>query len=396
MNGIAKDAFAVFSKWREAPANAFGSKNNPGVISDSDKASYSLIYDTLTASAEYAISILVDPQSVEIKSMNYSHKYGSRGHRPVDIWVSVCGSGSEDLARMPQVYIIASERGIELGFAISINEDDYHDPHVKARNRTIVPLINKKLPDPLDPMAVQLANAIEKDGDWFFNSKARLTPDEDGFGAWSSFTEMISDIKSDGSQMGGGSICKFYSINDLDNIDLSKAFSDTLRIFHSLLLACLPTNWDSEVLKKHDELVRNENQVVYDPNNIVDARDRVLTQIAQRRGQHKFRGSLLRAYSGKCTISGTSLEAVLEAAHITPYLGEQTNHVTNGLLLRCDIHTLFDLHLIKIEPSTFKIRVSPSLRGTIYWGYEGQMIFLPRKKSEYPSRAALESHFDCT
>src|ERR1700722_13744752 len=41
---------------------------------------------------------------------------------------------------------------------------------------------------------------------------------------------------------------------------------------------------------------------------------------------------------------------VLEAAHITPYMGASTNSLLNGLLLRADIHTLFNLGLISIDP----------------------------------------------
>jgi len=102
---------------------------------------------------------------------------------------------------------------------------------------------------------------------------------------------------------------------------------------------------------------------------------------------------LLRAYNGKCAISLTAVEAVLEAAHITPYLGEQTNHITNGILLRTDLHTLFDLNLIKIDPRSMSVRVSPSLEGTPYWNYDGRKISLPIKTDDRPSPLALAEHF---
>ena len=102
------EAFQVFEKWKNAPSNAFGSKNNSGVISDQDKARYSLIYTELMQVAENARTKVNKPDNIELKSMNYLHQYGSRGHRPVDGWVSLCGVGSEDFAKMPQVYLIAS------------------------------------------------------------------------------------------------------------------------------------------------------------------------------------------------------------------------------------------------------------------------------------------------
>ena len=86
----------------------------------------------------------------------------------------------------------------------------------------------------------------------------------------------------------------------------------------------------------------------FDPANTKDERDRTLREIVQRRGQPKFRYDLIAAYGGKCAVTGCDVLQALEAAHISPYLGEQSNHVSNGLLLRADIHTLFDLNLFAI------------------------------------------------
>ncbi len=48
------------------------------------------------------------------------------------------------------------------------------------------------------------------------------------------------------------------------------------------------------------------------------------------------------AYGGRCAVTNCDIEDVLEAAHISPYNGPSTDQVYNGLLLRTDIHTLFD------------------------------------------------------
>lgn len=85
----------------------------------------------------------------------------------------------------------------------------------------------------------------------------------------------------------------------------------------------------------------------FDASSIVDARERVLGQIVRRRGQQEFREKLLVAYEGRCAITGCDAIEALEAAHIVPYLGTETNHVQNGLLLRADIHTLFDLGCLR-------------------------------------------------
>ncbi|MDO6455607.1 HNH endonuclease [Celeribacter halophilus] len=387
-------AMQVFARWRNAPTNAFGSKNRPGVIPTEDKKRYSLIYNELMHAAQSARDKLSDPSLVEIKSMNYSHEYGSRGHRPVDIWVSICGANSEAFARMPQIYAIASERGLEIGFAISISEDDYYDPSVKSRNRTIVPLINQKLPSSDDDLTKSISEKLTVEGGWHFNKKARLSPDKAGFGEWSSFSDLIQSIKVSGSSQGGGSICKFYAMDELLQLDLDAEFSHIVEIFLPVLLRCAPNSWDSLVTTAHKDLDSLSEEVEFDPTDITDAREKVLRAIAQRRGQKKFRRMLLKAYKSSCAISQTSVEEVLEAAHITPYLGEDTNTISNGLLLRTDLHTLFDLFLIKINPESLQVEVAPSLASTPYWRYNQQRIHLPAKSSDHPSALALAQHYN--
>ena len=60
-------------------------------------------------------------------------------------------------------------------------------------------------------------------------------------------------------------------------------------------------------------------------------------------------------------MTGCTVFAVLEAAHIKPYQGENDNHPQNGLLLRADIHTLFDLNLLGIQPERLQVEISGPL-----------------------------------
>ena len=83
-----------------------------------------------------------------------------------------------------------------------------------------------------------------------------------------------------------------------------------------------------------------EDDSLFNPNDERDACDKAFAEIIRRRGQPKFRKALLRIYGGRCAITGCSVEAALEAAHVTPYRGERTNVPANGILLRSDIHTL--------------------------------------------------------
>lgn len=82
------------------------------------------------------------------------------------------------------------------------------------------------------------------------------------------------------------------------------------------------------------------------------------------------------AYAGRCAITGCDVDAVLEAAHIYPYQGEDTNVVINGLLIRADLHTLFDLGWLTIDPEGYTVTVHPSLRNSDYGQWHGKPLRL--------------------
>jgi predicted restriction endonuclease len=133
----------------------------------------------------------------------------------------------------------------------------------------------------------------------------------------------------------------------------------------------------------------------FDITNTNDGRERALRSLALRRGQPQFRDALLQAYGSACAVTGTSLPSVLEAAHIIPYNGPATNHVCNGLLLRSDIHDLFDLRLLSINPDTFYIYCSDKIRQEgVYAALHGTILRLPAAKNKHPSPDALRVHFD--
>jgi hypothetical protein len=94
----------------------------------------------------------------------------------------------------------------------------------------------------------------------------------------------------------------------------------------------------------------------------------------------------------RCAITGCNLEPLLDAAHIIAYRGPETNHPGNGLLLRTDLHTLFDLKLIAIDVTTMRLLISSTLVGTCYKQYRGSPIKVPDDPASRPSREALEQH----
>ncbi len=129
-----------------------------------------------------------------------------------------------------------------------------------------------------------------------------------------------------------------------------------------------------------------------DPTGTKDARERTLSLIVRRQGQPAFRRQLIAAYKGRCAITGCEVQAVLEAAHIVPYKGSKTNDPGNGLLLRADMHTLFDLRLVAVDVATMRLLVSPALAGTPYDDYRGKRIMVADDPASQRRRAALEQH----
>jgi putative restriction endonuclease len=93
----------------------------------------------------------------------------------------------------------------------------------------------------------------------------------------------------------------------------------------------------------------------------------------ERSGQGPFRRALLRE-SEACAFTGTPVKEALEAAHIMPYRGIHTNDLDNGLLLRADVHTLFDRGLLRIDPANGQIQIDAALEASVYQDLDGKLV----------------------
>ena len=156
-----------------------------------------------------------------------------------------------------------------------------------------------------------------------------------------------------------------------------------------LLIAAAGPLSQAELLLTASELEERGEFVLQDE---ADARKWVLASIARRQGQPEFRRRLIAAYDGRCALSGCAAEPALEAAHIVPYRGRNSNDVRNGLLLRADLHTLFDRGLLAVVSSTLRATVAHELMHTEYASLDGQALSLPRDTSCHPSPEALKVH----
>jgi putative restriction endonuclease len=121
------------------------------------------------------------------------------------------------------------------------------------------------------------------------------------------------------------------------------------------------------------------------------------TIIHPRLGQGAFKVSVTDAYRRSCAISEEHTLPALEAAHIKPYGMHGPHQVNNGLLLRSDIHRLFDKGYITITPE-LKVEISRRIReefknGRYYYPFDGAKLHhLPLNPADYPSREYLIWH----
>ena len=176
-----------------------------------------------------------------------------------------------------------------------------------------------------------------------------------------------------------------YRVMGLANVVAWESGVFTLR---STTLASLGPEVDQT---KSESIGLTETHGDFDPNAVEDTRKRTTREINNREGQPAFRSGLLTAYEGRCAITGCAITQVLEAAHITPYLGPETNQISNGLLLRSDLHILWDNGLIFLDDD-YNLRILPSLESSEYGTLNGKAIYLPSLGSLRPSLAAIQAH----
>lgn len=121
-------------------------------------------------------------------------------------------------------------------------------------------------------------------------------------------------------------------------------------------------------------------------------------QVIPRLGQGGFRAVVLDAYGGRCAITGHKIRPTLQAAHIRPVADGGEHRVDNGLLLRSDVHTLFDRGYLTVDEQ-LRLRVSPRLRdefgnGDEFYERAGTLIGQPARRADRPARNFLQWHQD--
>ena len=95
-----------------------------------------------------------------------------------------------------------------------------------------------------------------------------------------------------------------------------------------------------------------------------------------RPAQSAFRKSLFEAFGHRCVISGISVAEAIEAAHVTPFSMGGGDTLRNGILLRADLHKLFDAGHIAINPDSLSVCVAGVIKSD-YRQIDGVQLILP-------------------
>jgi hypothetical protein len=160
---------------------------------------------------------------------------GIRLQRPKDLWAALSNDESQDIVGMPQIFMIASGRGVELGFAAAIHRSQFSAAPVKAKLKRVVPPLFTAFPQPDSQIARELSEGLAVNGGWWLRERTRMAPLAAEF---ASVSEILSDIHSErGQHRGSAAISRYYSIDDLNggDVDLVEQFENAIELFAPIM-----------------------------------------------------------------------------------------------------------------------------------------------------------------
>jgi hypothetical protein len=148
---------------------------------------------------------------------------------------------------MPQVYLIVSHRGVELGYAAAIHPRDFSDQAFKAKLKSLAPRIFDALPDPTSDASQKLSAELARQGYWYFRRKTRLPPKESDFGT---LPDLLAFLKSaEGHAWGAATVSRYWLPHELtDDVDLAREFLNAALIFQPLMVRAEPAAPDLQLV----------------------------------------------------------------------------------------------------------------------------------------------------
>lgn len=134
----------------------------------------------------------------------------------------------------------------------------------------------------------------------------------------------------------------------------------------------------------------------FDPRKPVDRRRKAESLRVIRDGARAFRKEILQNWGYSCAVTCVKVVSVLEAAHIFPYGGDNTNNPRNGILLRADLHKLFDKYLLSLsyDGDALVFHVSNRLSQSPYWQLNGRRIGKDKLPDRQPDPKVVSYHYN--
>ena len=120
--------------------------------------------------------------------------------------------------------------------------------------------------------------------------------------------------------------------------------------------------------------------------------ERINGSTVVRPGAADFRKLVLDEYKNCCSVTGCNISEVLDVAHIVPYYGIESDDIQNAIVLRTDLHRLFDNGLVSFKYETPKENLIIEVKEVAIneYGYlNGKSCMLPKNKDSRPSQSAL-------
>ena len=234
------------------------------------------------------------------------------------------------------------------------------------------------------------APLVQPDGTWLFPYAAHAGGD--GFGLDSRWNRGLVACWRTGTPVGvmseiGPGAYRIWGLAYVEDYDLRVGF---FLLHGPVALSDSAVKW--EVAEAAARSVERDPAfgTEEDPEN--EGASRVAIWAMRREKQQVFRAELQAAYSGRCAVTGVGVAEVLQAAHILNYSGPSSQRVSNGILLRADVHLLFDRHLLTVDPSSMRVLLAPSLAASHYRRFEQNPLAIPSSAANRPSTEKLAVH----
>ena len=204
-------------------------------LSDQERSAYARVSAALYELGQLVVATLANPADYEVRTTaGFNTKSGVRGGLPKDLWFSVCPKANiRDLAGMPQLFLIVSERGIEFGFGASVSPNDFSNAEAKQSVRAAASTIFRRLPFPNSTEASELRQKLELGKPWYYRKKHRLDPNQSDF---ESLDDWLGYLRSDdGVKNAAGTISRYVLPDEVDETSLDREIYKMAYLFQPLI-----------------------------------------------------------------------------------------------------------------------------------------------------------------